>query len=36
MNADIASQKEKESDKLVIRFGKAGMKLLGSFFLESL
>lgn len=36
MNADIASQKEKESDKLVIRFGKAGMKLLGSFFGESL
>ncbi len=34
MEADIASQKE--ADKLVIRFGKAGMKLLGSFFSESL
>ncbi len=34
MGADIVSQKE--ADKLVIRFGKAGMKLLGSFFSESL
>ncbi len=34
MEADLASQKE--ADKLVIRFGKAGMKLLGSFFSESL
>ena len=34
MDADFSSQKE--ADKLVIRFGKAGMKLLGSFFNDSL
>ena len=34
MDADRATQKE--ADRLVIRFGKAGMKLLGSFFGESL
>ncbi|HNC01600.1 MAG TPA: hypothetical protein PLS71_25385, partial [Leptospiraceae bacterium] len=31
MEADFAAQK-KEEDRLVIRFGKAGVKLLGSFF----
>ena len=34
MDADKVTQKEE--DRLVIRFGKAGMKLLGSFFGESL